>query len=72
MDFKQTEGIRIFLFNTCNFPCNSPMHLVRILFIDLTERILQRILINPYGSSQLISLKILQGALDKLPHRYKS
>ena len=39
------------------------MHLIGILFINLTERILQGILIDPYGSSQFITLEILKGAL---------
>ena len=60
------QGVLILRFNTGNFVGNPPVHISRRLLINVSERIFQGILVNPYASGQLVAVKILQGLLEGL------
>src|SRR5690606_14297115 len=47
-----SQWVRIFLFNSGNFPRNPPVHIIRRLFEQRSIRVFQGILVDPYAGSK--------------------
>ena len=58
------ERVGVFLLNAFHLFCYSPMHVLRTLFVNITETVLHRVLIHPYAGSEFVAIKIFQGLIE--------
>ena len=65
-DLFLRHRIVVFLFNPDYFLRYTPVHIVRRLFINIPERIFQRIFVDPNTRSQFVAFEIFTRSLESL------